>query len=742
MTYDSSAYHAALVNLSPNQADGLSVDPLDTFVPRTPEMSLPIHMMGGLGGLGRGSMDPLDAPTPDMHQEAVSDGGLDYSPDDDPDKIIRLTESHAEWDRRMMRPPVDIVSRPGRATIYFVDTSHLVNLVTLFLYNHIDGAGALQLERRQVSELNFLSHLIFKLYRTPDGENVVLMQLSTGASHNPFQAVGPDHALPIDSPVTIFDRVPLDALRDTHSRLVHNLRSSRELDGAGETLKGVVAVYRHGDRTPKQKVKVSTTHPDVIAFIGDVKHDIVLKAEFSPDWFINFMTLIEDALDDPFGPAGKERAGLQAILDACRAGFDGLKMQAKDKSKNGEQRVMLICKWGGALTRAGRHQAKKMGQLLGKAILPSDPVKRRQFLDHAKVYTNNERRVHRSALSFTQALFAPEPMPDSIVQENPLLIEQPRRLGSMLDDAKATLHDFLINPPALDECQNMEAAYAELADRFSHELLDFLKCHPRPDILLETVHTAIAALVEELKASLPDIGGETEVGPHETLRMMIGRWTKVRDELQDPNTGELNASKIPDIMDGVKYDALHTCRTSTTQRYTPAVQAVYTAVRDLAQTVIPHEHGTTDDAKRDIAKYSTGPLMHKLVRTAENMMFEATPSLRLYFTSESHLHGLLNLVLLSDTEGLLLNRTEITELDYFTHLIFKVYESADSTFRIEVFFSSGATHDPFRAGDGVSQADRAPEDAAGYRLERVLEINHGGCLLSVTGSTETRGLVY
>lgn len=45
-------------------------------------------------------------------------------------------------------------------------------------------------------------------------------------------------------------------------------------------LRSVVAVFRHGDRTPKQKMKMKTNNPDILKFFDeadDPKNEIKLK---------------------------------------------------------------------------------------------------------------------------------------------------------------------------------------------------------------------------------------------------------------------------------------------------------------------------------------------------------------------------------------------------------------------------------------------------------------------------------
>lgn len=76
---------------------------------------------------------------------------------------------------------------------------------------------------------------------------------------------------------------------------------------------------------------------------------------------------------------------------------------------------------------------------------------------------------------------------------------------------------------------------------------------------------------------------------------------------------------------------------------------------------------------------------------------------RLYFTSESHLHTLLN-VLRYPKEGQpcafspegLRQIKKTPELGYLTQVVFRLFENKEdpTKFRCEVLFSSGATNDP------------------------------------------------
>jgi hypothetical protein len=86
---------------------------------------------------------------------------------------------------------------------------------------------------------------------------------------------------------------------------------------------------------------------------------------------------------------------------------------------------------------------------------------------------------------------------------------------------------------------------------------------------------------------------------------------------------------------------------------------------------------------------------------------------RIYFTSESHCHSLVNVLrycqlglgaefqqgLLSEVGQRLLQET--SELDYMTHIVFRMFErkklplNDPGRFRVEILFSPGAAHDPY-----------------------------------------------
>lgn len=87
------------------------------------------------------------------------------------------------------------------------------------------------------------------------------------------------------------------------------------------------------------------------------------------------------------------------------------------------------------------------------------------------------------------------------------------------------------------------------------------------------------------------------------------------------------------------------------------------------------------------------PLLRKVVEDLEAARNNGASSLTLYFTKESHIHTLVNLVLHS---GLPIANRRIPELDYCSHITFELYErnfgrgNSDKEYSIKLSLSEGA----------------------------------------------------
>ncbi|KTF76777.1 hypothetical protein cypCar_00019406, partial [Cyprinus carpio] len=192
--------------------------------------------------------------------------------------------------------------------------------------------------------------------------------------------------------------------------------------------------------------------------------------------------------------------------------------------------------------------------------------------------------------------------------------------------------------------------------------------------------------------------------------------------------GRYDISKIPDIYDCVKYDTQHNSSLGLEDTL-----ELFRLSRALADIIIPQEYGITKAEKLDIASAYCLPLVKKiqldLQRTHEDEAVNKLHPLysrgvmspgrhvrtRLYFTSESHVHSLLNIFryggLLDEQKDEQWKQAKdylsaVTELNYMTQIVIMLYEdnnkdpSSEERFHVELHFSPGVK--------GCKDEDNAP----------------------------------
>ncbi|XP_058810102.1 inositol hexakisphosphate and diphosphoinositol-pentakisphosphate kinase-like isoform X2 [Phymastichus coffea] len=213
-------------------------------------------------------------------------------------------------------------------------------------------------------------------------------------------------------------------------------------------LRCVVAVIRHGDRTPKQKMKVEVRHPkffEIFAKYDGYKHGHVkLKRPKQLQEILDTArSLLTEIQHRAAGPELEEKQGkleqLKSVLEMY-GHFSGInrKVQMKyqprgrprgsssDDGNNhsGDPSLVLILKWGGELTPAGRIQAEELGRIF-RCMYPGGQGRHLSgdyagaqglgllrlhstFRHDLKIYASDEGRVQMTAAAFAKGLLALE----------------------------------------------------------------------------------------------------------------------------------------------------------------------------------------------------------------------------------------------------------------------------------------------------------------------------------------------
>ena len=149
-------------------------------------------------------------------------------------------------------------------------------------------------------------------------------------------------------------------------------------------LRGLFGIFRHGDRTPKQKYKCSTHNGNVIALISTTKK-LKLKWTYLNDSekIANFANIAKQLYEET-----KKNKWLR-ISEIASMKLMSTKMQFKacEVDEHGKPTIALvILKWGGELTPAGSKQCEEFAPEFRSTMLQTTPEKQKRFLCSVILY--------------------------------------------------------------------------------------------------------------------------------------------------------------------------------------------------------------------------------------------------------------------------------------------------------------------------------------------------------------------
>ncbi|XP_026724674.1 inositol hexakisphosphate and diphosphoinositol-pentakisphosphate kinase 2 isoform X4 [Trichoplusia ni] len=532
-------------------------------------------------------------------------------------------------------------------------------------------------------------------------------------------------------------------------------------------LRCVVAVIRHGDRTPKQKMKVEVRHQRFFEIFekydGFKRGHVKLKKPKQLQEILDIArALLSDIQTRHADPEIEEKQGkleqLKSVLEMY-GHFSGInrKVQMKYQPRGrprgsssddgnappahvgggGEPSLVLILKWGGELTPAGRIQAEELGRMF-RCMYPGGQGRHipgeggtqglgllrlhSTFRHDLKIYASDEGRVQMTAAAFAKGLLALEG------ELTPILVQMVK---------SANTNGLLDNDCDSSKVQNMAKARLHEAMQVDREFTDEdrLRINPCESVSINTamdfvknpvrccahVHTLIQQLVHIVLTKKDDPKTKDTILYHgETWELMGRRWGKIEKDFCTKNK-TYDISKIPDIYDCIKYDLQHNQHTLQFD----LAEELYIYAKYLADIVIPQEYGLTMQEKLTIGQGICTPLLKKiradLQRNIEESGEETVNRLnpryshgvsspgrhvrtRLYFTSESHVHSLLTVLRFGGLLDVLKDEqwrrameyvSTVSELNYMSQIVVMLYEDptkdpySEERFHVELHFSPG-----------------------------------------------------
>ncbi|GMR55881.1 hypothetical protein PMAYCL1PPCAC_26076, partial [Pristionchus mayeri] len=404
--------------------------------------------------------------------------------------------------------------------------------------------------------------------------------------------------------------------------------------------------------------------------------------------------------------------------------------------------LQLILKWGGELTTAGSLQAEALGKLF-RTLYPGirrtdgknspEDTQGLGFLrlhstyrHDLKIYASDEGRVQTTAAAFAKGLLALDGDLTPILMQ---MVKSANTDGLLDDDCHA--RDFqqdlkkILHKALQDDVDWTPDDYATLNPSGLKSINNAMEFIKNPKKMCFEIAGYVKRMVEVIQWHRENRANMT-LYLNESWDLAERRWSKeLREFKRVDKRGdvEFDISKIPDIYDNIKYDMEHNPDLCINKE--EDFERFYLCVKNMADIVVPQEYGIEQQNKILVAQRVCTPLLKKirndLHRCIQNTDEEesqtrldprasqgiATPlrhvRTRLYFTSESHIHTLMNLIRyggICTVDDKKWNRamnflSGVTEFNYMTQVVLMVYEDSSSEakgmdrFHIELLFSPG-----------------------------------------------------
>lgn len=516
---------------------------------------------------------------------------------------------------------------------------------------------------------------------------------------------------------------------DMEKRILPQIREEKSQKWV---FKGLVTIIRHADRTPKQKIKHSFSSPIFISLLKGHKEEVVIRN-------VSDLKIVSKALTIALEENFEDRTKLKLLHHTLnkKIDFPGTKIQLKPvlSKENEVEKVQFILKWGGEPTHSARYQATELGEQMRQDF----DLLNKSILENIKIFSSSERRVLLSAQYWSSALFNETGIVSDEINIRKDLLDDSNAAKDLMDKVKKKLK------PLLREGTEAPKQFTWPAKM------------PEPYLVLKRV----VELMNYHKKIMDHNFNHVDVDSFQEVwccgedpSLFKERWDKLFKEFM--NVDKADPSKISELYDTMKYDALHNRQFlenifdpkeclelidvelethSLVEKYPINVLAknnfkiidthnsstaasssktsvgslgwvleksskkssddaeggspfraskfkhlreLYKLAKVLFDFICPKEYGITDSEKLDIGLLTSLPLAKQILNDIDNMKNTESPQCVAYFTKESHIYTLLNVIYQSGIP-MRLARNALPEFDYLSQINFELYESTDNT---------------------------------------------------------------
>jgi len=377
------------------------------------------------------------------------------------------------------------------------------------------------------------------------------------------------------------------------------------------------------------------------------------------------------------------------------------KVEVQDKN------VKVTLKWGGELTQVGKKQAYDLGEHFRAEHFPFDDASHlHATLRHdVKVYASAEPRCRQTAGSFTKGFLSLSgPLPQiivSFVRTDGLgrLTDAPFKHTPVYGEIKEVGRDLSIcEPEALVADPKLyvrsHQAMQQIAEKY------------------ETIGTSVAALLELIDNFIIQVNQRSyTLSNLETTVLMSLRWYDLRQSLEEDH------GTVGHCLDAALYDVRHNLSLIQDEPVRQSLLAIKNLALQLSEIIGPLEFGRTLEEKAKIGAHFVSPLIRKLrfdLRVASgsplgrdegalekhNELYGGSHGwqpirTRLYFAHNSHIQTLVNCLRFGNhlcKDGQRLNNihfpSDLDRLGYCSHLTVKLWRVGSRDIA-QIFLSVG-----------------------------------------------------
>ncbi|NXJ99046.1 VIP2 kinase, partial [Corythaixoides concolor] len=507
-------------------------------------------------------------------------------------------------------------------------------------------------------------------------------------------------------------------------------------------LRCVIAVIRHGDRTPKQKMKMEVKHQKFFDLFekcdgyksGKLKLKKPKQLQAMLDIARQLLVELGQNNDSEIEESKAKLEQLKTVLEMY-GHFSGINRKVQltylphgcpktsseeEDNRRNEPSLLLVLKWGGELTPAGRKNVCLVGDYAG---FPKKKKKRLHstYRHDLKIYASDEGRVQMTAAAFAKGLLALEGELTPIKKKkkksanmNGLLDSDSEKKKKSQHRVKARLHEILQKKK-----KKTADDYDKLTPSGSISLIKSMQVIKNPVKTCDKVYSLIQSLTSQIRQRMEDPkSADIQLYHSETLELMLRRWAKLEKDFKTKN-GRYDISKIPKKKKKIKYDVQHNGSLKLEKK-----KKKYRLSKALADIfLLTQEYGISKKKKKKIAKGYCTPLVRKIQKKKKRTQDDDTVNklhplysrgvmsperhvrTRLYFTSESHVHSLLSTLrygaLCDESKDeqwkrAMEKKKKINELNYMTQIVIMLKKkkkkelSSEERFHVELHFSPGA----------------------------------------------------